>query len=346
MQIYYFCENQIINTIEMKNIVCFSRNKKMNNVSRYIIAMLLLCCVTVNGFSQIEIIAKKLDKHDTLNIQSFSIDLDFQFYFSQKETDKNPYYKIMNAARCNYLFNRSDLELTLRQIFYRRENGQTYYNHYVNLSSGVFKYRSVSAQKSVVRHLYPEPVVILQNNTARGLQWRFQTGILFHPVKVIFPRLKVNFGLGLVYDWSSWEVNKMDKINAVSPEMKEKILFINSHTKLKHDMYQHHYEWRPMMLLNANYMIGNMLNLNLSTSYQQSLVSPFNEEIKAAYPELQKVYPYIYSRFSVNAKVYRGLAIRSTVVVDYENNNLSIYASSWEYSILFGVVWSFSNQKR
>jgi hypothetical protein len=197
-----------------------------------------------------------------------------------------------------------------------------------------------------VRPFYPEAVFIIQNNTGRGLQWRFQTGVLLHPLKVIYPKFKLNLGLGLVYDWSSWEVNNTTKINAVTPEMREKILFINSHTKLKKDMYQHHYEWRPMLLLNADYKASNMLIFNFITSYQQSLVSPFNEVIKAAYPELRKIYPYIYSRLSLNAKVNRGLSIRSTIVVDYENNNLSIYASSWEYSILFGVIWSFSNQKR
>jgi hypothetical protein len=161
---------------------------------------------------------------------------------------------------------------------------------------------------------------------------------------MIYPKFKLNLGLGLMYDWSSWEVNKMSKINAVSPEVKEKILFINSHSKLKNDMYQYHYEWRPMLLLNMIYRTGDFLNLNFVTSYQQSLVSPFNEVVKAAYPELRKIYPYIYSRFSVTAKVNKGLALRSTVVVDYENNNLSIYASSWEYSVLFGVIWGFSNQ--
>ena len=314
-------------------------------VARCIIIILLMCFFSVNVFSQIEIVAKKIDKLDTLNTQSFSIDLDFQFYSSHKETDSYLAYRVINAARCNYLFHYSDLELTFRQILDRRENGNMYYNHYVNLSSGVHKYQPVTAQKSVVRPLYPELMLILQNNTARGLQWRFQTGALFHPVKVIYPNFKVNFGLGLVYDWSSWEVNNVEKINAVSPEMKEKILYINSHTKLKKDMYQHHYEWRPMLLLNARYRASELLSMSFITSYQQSLVSPFNEVIKSAYPELRKVYPYMYSRFSVSAKVYKGIAIKSTVVVDYENNNLSIYASSWEYSILFGVIWSFSNQK-
>jgi hypothetical protein len=304
----------------------------------------LLCFFAVSAFSQIEILGKKIDKLDSLNTHSFAIDLDFQFYTSQKQTDAYPDYRIINAASCNYIFDHSDLELNFRQKLDRRTNGNLYYNHYINLSSGLHKYRPVTAQKSVVRPLYPELLLILQNNTGRGLQWRFQTGMLFHPLKVIYPKLKINFGLGLVYDWSSWEVNNTAKINAVSPEMKEKILFINSHTKLKNDMYQHHYEWRPMLLLNANYRTSDLLTMNFVTSYQQSLVSPFNEVIKEAYPELRKVYPYIYSRLTASAKVYKGLALRSTVIMDYENNNLSIYASSWEYSILFGVVWSFSNQ--
>ena len=110
-------------------------------------------------------------------------------------------------------------------------------------------------------------------------------------------------------------------------------------------MYQHHDEFRPMLLLNMNFKASDRLNINWFTWYQQSLVSPFTEEIKAAYPELAKVYPYIFSQLSVSARIHKGLALKSTIMLDYENNNLSIYNSSWEYRVLFGVVWSFSNQK-
>jgi hypothetical protein len=100
-------------------------------------------------------------------------------------------------------------------------------------------------------------------------------------------------------------------------------------------------EWRPSLFLNIGYQMNDVLNLTLFTSYQQSLVSPFNETVKTAYPELSKVYPYIYTHLSIGAKVYKGLAIKSSFLIDYENNNLAIYDSSWGYSIIFGVTWNF-----
>ena len=312
-----------------------------------IVAIMVMCSFSVKVFSQIEdAVEKKIDVLDTLNTHSFSIDLNFQFQLSHEETNSYRDFRFIHNSRYNYLFKHSDIELELSQILRHSKDGHLYYNHYAILSSGVYKYRPVNSKKTVIRALYPEPLIISQNNTGRGLYWRLQTGILFHPVKVIYPNFKAYIGLGFVYDWSSWEVNKEKKINAVSSEdQKNMIHFINANTKLRKDMYQHHNEFRPMLLLNATYKAGDMLNMALITSYQQSLVSPFNDKIKEAYPELKKVYPYIFTQFSVNAKINKGFALKSTLVVDYENNNLSIYNSSWEYSVLFGVIWSFSNQK-
>jgi hypothetical protein len=104
-------------------------------------------------------------------------------------------------------------------------------------------------------------------------------------------------------------------------------------------------EWRPSIMINLSYQMSEALKLTLFTSYQQSVVSPFNEMIKIAYPELGKVYPYIYSNLSIGAKVYKGLALKTSILLDYENNNLSIYDSSWEYCIILGVTWNYSGKK-
>ena len=305
-----------------------------------------MCFFSATVFSQIEeVVEKKIDWVDTLNTQSFAIDLDFQFHLSHKETNAYRDFRFVHASRFNYLFNHSDVELNFSQILEHSKDGHLYYNHYAILSSGLFKYRPVNAEKTVIRPLHPELLFISQNNTGRGLHWRFQAGALLHPLKIIYPKFKANLGLGVVYDWSSWEVNNLEKINAVSSNyIKEKIIFINSNTQLKKGMYQHHYEFRPMLLLNARYRADEKLNMNLIVSYQQSLVSPYNDVIKDKYPELLKIYPYIFSQFSISANIHRGFALKSTIMVDYENNNLSIYASSWEYRVLFGIVWTFSTQ--
>ena len=315
-------------------------------ISRFALAMLLLCVCAGKVFCQLEeVVEKKIDQIDTLNTHSFYFDLDFQFHLSHQETDDYRDLRFVHATKYNYLFRHSDIELNFRQILERASDGHLYYNHYAMLSSGLFKYRPVGAKKTIIRPLHPELLLISQNNTGRGLHWRFQTGALFHPFKVIYPKFKTNFGIGFVYDWSSWEVNNEEKINDVEPEMRKKIRFINSNTKLKRDMYQNHNELRPMLLLNAYYTSDDVISLHWLISYQQSLMSPFNETIKNEYPELKKVYPYIFSQFSVSAQIYKGLAFKSTIMLDYENNNLSIYASSWEYRVLFGIVWKISNQK-
>jgi len=160
-------------------------------------------------------------------------------------------------------------------------------------------------------------------------------------VRYYTPKIKIGVGLGCLYDWSSWEVNDIDKINAAPPEWIDMIYFVNSHSKLRKNMYMDFSEFRPTLFLSVDYQVNDYLNFNVFLSHQQSLVSPFSDEIKAEYPVLKKIYPYHLSQWSVTAKVHKGLGVKSTFILDYENNNLSMYDSSWEYSILFGVTWSF-----
>ncbi len=309
------------------------------------ILIMLLFCLGMKSYGQIEVIANKVYSLDTLKTNSVSLNLDLLLYVSDNEMDQFTEIRVANSALFNYLFRNTDIELTFRQIIERQDDGSFYFNHYLMLSSGIYKYKPIDKKRTMLRKFYPEPIFIVQNNSDRGLRWRFQIGVLFHPWAIIRPKFKLNFGLGFVYDWSSWEVNNMDKIDAVSSGLKDKILFINSHIKLRKNMYQDHSEFRPMLLLNLDYKINNILRLAYHTSFQQSLTSPYNKEITTVYPELKKVYPYILLQFEFYAMIYKGISLKFAAGLDYENNNLSLYESSWGYSLLFGVAWNFSNQK-
>ena len=300
----------------------------------------------IESYGQIEAIAGKVYKYDTLSPHSYSVAVDALFHISKDEMDKYTDYKFANILGFNYLFEMADLELVLRQMIERQDDGMFALNHYVMLSSGIWKYKPINKKQVVLRTLYLEPVFIFQNNSDRGLQHRFQIGALFHPWSFIRPKFSFYLGIGAVYDWSSWKVNDTARINASSPELREKIVFINHRIDLRKNLYQDYSEFRPMLLLNVKYKLNEILNFNLSLSFQQSLFSPYSKEIQRTYPDLRKVYPYILAHFDMNVKVYKGISLKISAGLDYENNNLALYDSSWEYNILFGGTWEFSNQKR
>ena len=305
-----------------------------------LIYLLMLFFLSVTSYGQNE--AKKTAASDTLKIDTFSMNSDFLFYLSHKQLNKYVDIRFVNSAKANYVDKYTDYGLYFRQILDRLYNGYLYSNHYLNLSVGLGKYKPTRKEHFYGRIYYPELIFIFQNNSARGLQKRFQTGFFFYPVRYYTHKIKIGVGLGCLYDWSSWEVNDPDKINAAPPEWIDMIYFVNSHSKLRKNMYMDFSEFRPTLFLSVDYQSNDYLNFNVFLSHQQSLVSPFNDEIKAAYPVLKKIYPYHLSQWSVTAKVYKGLGVKSTFILDYENNNLSMYDSSWEYSILFGVTWSFA----
>jgi len=269
------------------------------------------------------------------------MNLDLMFYINKKEFDERSDLTFVNGAQMSYLANATEYKLYFTQSLDRDTDGSLYNNHYLKLSSALNKYKPTPKKNAALRYLRPEFVFIFQNNSGRGLQKRFQPGVLFHPLRHQRPKFTIDIGLGCLYDWSSWEVNNLEKILKRPPELQEKILFVNSHSKLRKDSYFDYSEWRPTLFVTFTYQPNEIFKLSGMTSYQQSLVSPFNDEIKAAYPELGKVYPYTYSHWAFSAKIAKGFSLKTTLVIDYENNNISIQDSSWEYRISFGVSWNF-----
>ena len=309
------------------------------------LSLLFLFVKLINGYGQIDVIADKSYQLDSLNINSFSTDVNVLFSISDNENNDHTDFKFLSSARFSYLFKNTDIEFSFRQMLERTEDGTFESKHYLFLSSGIFKFRPISRFTTKFNKIYFEPLFIFQNNSDRGLHRRFQAGILLHPWGFIHPKFKMNAGIGFVRDWSSWEVNDTNEIEEVSPELQEKIRFVNSHISLKDNMYQLHSEWRPMLLLNLNYQINDIITFNLNTSVQQSLKTPYSEEICSQYPEFKKVHPYILSQFAVGVKVYKGFELKFIQDIDYENSNLSLYKSSWTYHLLFGASWTFSNQR-
>ena len=311
--------------------------KLMRNRFVLFVCFFLFFCLKTQA--QIDVIAEKAYKVDTLKNESFFLDLSLLFLISDNEMNEHIDFDIMNSVRARYLVKKSDIEVIARQYFENQDDGSLYKKHFFMLTSGIYKYRPITKKRVVVRTMYPEPLFIFQNNTDRGLHHRFQTGMLLHPWSIILPKIKLNLGIGAVYDWSSWNVNNAKKIAAMPSKIQEKIHFINSRVHLKRNKFQRHSEWRPMLLLNLDYQITDYLQFILGSLYQHSLRSPYNKEIRDRYPDLGKVYPYILSHFEVITKVHKGILLKFVIEVDYENSNLSLYDSSWEYSMLFGLSW-------
>ncbi len=277
--------------------------------------------------------------HDTLVSNALYADLSLFLLMSDNENASYTDIDMASGAHLRYVFERSDIDFLFSQDVERDHSATISYNTYLALSSGIMKYKPESGNRVSFKHLYAEPIFIFQNNSFRGLTTRFQVGALLYPWSLHLPNFKLNFAIGGVYDWSRWEVNEADKIAKCSPEMQQMINFINSHTPLEDNMYQLSREFRPMLIVNAHLCVTDVLHLHLSTSYQQSLTSPYNQTVIDEYPELGKVYPYIISRLEVRTRIHRYFSLQTTFAIDYENSNLALYDSSWRYKLMFGLAF-------
>jgi hypothetical protein len=308
-----------------------------------LVTSLLLLSYSVAA--QVPTVTEKFTARDTLRAHSLYADMSLLFMVSDKETADHTDFHMQDRAHLRYVFGRSDVDLLLTQEMERNNDGSRSYNNYLALSGAFMKYNPTGEGLLSFRHIYPEAILIFQNNSYRGLTSRLQAGALLYPWTLHLRQFKLNIAVGGVYDWSKWKVNDESKIAGCTPGMQEKIRFINSHTALEDDMYQLNGEFRPMLVIDARLLMTDALQLRLSTSYQQSLVSPYSGEIIAAYPELGRVYPYILSRLEVNTRILRNLSLQTALSLDYENSNLSLYDSSWQYSLMFGLAFHLHGRK-
>jgi hypothetical protein len=315
----------------------------MKRIQNTLVLLFSLLCGA--GTAQVPTVTDKFTSRDTLRVHSLYADLSLLFMVSDDEMGSYTDFLVQDRAHLRYVFGRSDVDLMFTQDIERGNDGSVSYNNYLSLSSGLMKYDPAGEESVSFRHVYPEAIFIFQSNTYRGLASRFQAGALLYPWTLHLPELKLNIAVGGVYDRSKWRVNDESRIAACSPEMQRKIRFINSHTPLENNMYQLSDEFRPVLVLDARLILTDALQLRLSTSYQQSLVSPYNRTVIDAYPELGKVYPYILSRLEVNTRILKSLSLQTALTVDYENNNLALYDSSWQYSLMFGLAFHLHGRK-
>lgn len=133
------------------------------------ILLLFLCVTRVNGYGQIDVIADKSYLLDSLNINSIATNVNTLFSISDNENNEYTDFKFFNSIRLSYIFKKTDLELSVRQVLERTESGTFENKHYLFLSSGIFKFRPVSRFTTKFNKIYLEPLFIFQNNTDRDL---------------------------------------------------------------------------------------------------------------------------------------------------------------------------------
>jgi len=308
-------------------------------------ALPLLLCLPLAGRGQEATVAEKFTLRDTLTANVLYANLSLLFLISDDRNSKQADFNTVNSAHLRYVVNRGDVDLLCRQNVERDNDGAYSYSHYVALSASMRKYNAIPRNRVTFRKRYAEALLIFQNNSERGLTSRLQAGALLYPYALHRPKLKLNFGVGGVADRSAWHVNNADAIAACPQELQDKIRYVNSHVKLKRNKYQVHCEFRPMALVNASYRATKILDFRFTASYQQSLASPYSREVQAAYPDLGKVYPYLLSTFEVNTSVHPRISVQAFFAVDYENNNLTLYASSWQYRGLFGLTFHLQEKE-
>jgi len=305
--------------------------------------LLLVIGFSMTTYSQTEVDSVKNNKSDTIRKHSFTMSVDLLFIISQKQMDRRADLKFVNGAQFNYRIKCSEAQLFFRQIIDRLESGYLYTNNYVNLSFDSHRHKNPNKKNDNLRIIYPQPTFIFSNNSGRGLQKRFQVGVFLYPVRYFQPKLKINVGVGCFYDWSSWEVNNVDRINLLPSDLQQKIVFVNSHSELRNNMYMDHSEFRPTFFMSLSYTTNTNFSVGCTFSYQQSVTSPFNNEITSVYPELKKLYPCVFSQVYVSMKVYKGLTFKTSFLFDFEKNKPSLYSSLWEYNILCGFSWVLPN---
>ncbi|MEG2478668.1 MAG: hypothetical protein RSA50_00140 [Mucinivorans sp.] len=305
--------------------------------------ILLLIFLATSQLSVAQNLAKITERIDSLHPHHIQTELGFSFFMKSK--DGKPFSDLVLHASQNlaYVSALHGYRLNGAQYFERNNDGTIDQRCYALVDVAPFQYHMTDGMLKE-RKLYGHAMVLWENNSDRGLRWRYKVGAYIHPWGYSSKKFRFNFSLGVVGAWALWWVNNPTKIEAMTPQRREMANYINSQYAPYKGDYREFTDVKLSLNLELEWMPSKVFSLTLNSYVDQGLCSPFNDQIKERYPELRKMYPHLVADLRLNFTVHKSLDLFINLNNDYERGALTIWGADWQSTSTIGIAWKFRDK--
>ncbi|MCX6287977.1 MAG: hypothetical protein NTY96_12770 [Bacteroidetes bacterium] len=211
---------------------------------------------------------------------------------------------------------------------------------YVFVHSNLFNHRYADG-KLVKSKISMEPFGMFQFDEDRGINARWQAGIYAVPLILERPKIRIQSGVGLLYQWDRYDLLPPDYEGWWTDEQWQ---VISADIK-KLDPSGSGFAWRNGLraaaYLSFNGTFGKIFDMNIIVSYQQPFVSNFKGiELYDVSADFKTPYPCLTVETIMNFKLLKWLAMDLRYYMQHDRNQVTFYLPYYMYSVTMGVSFT------
>ncbi|MCK9218720.1 MAG: hypothetical protein PHF97_00940 [Bacteroidales bacterium] len=261
----------------------------------------------------------------------------FGFYFLE---DAQQYLYLSSTASGILLDSNNLYEISGVINFQGMKTRSTNNNGYVYLHNNLFRHK-ISDDKLEMKKISLEPFVMFQFDEDRGINARWQAGVYAVPLILNIPKIRIQAGVGLLYQWDRYDLLPPDYEGWWS-DQKWKV--ISDDIKVLDpggSGFASRNGIRGAGYLSFNSTFGKIFNMNIMFSYQQPFKSNFKgTSLYDVSSDFKTPYPCITAEAILNFKILQWLAMDLRYYMQHDRNQVTFYLPYYMYSITMGISFT------
>ncbi len=259
------------------------------------------------------------------------------FYFME---DALQYLYLSATASGLVMDGRDRYEITGMINYQGLKTRSTSNTGYVYMHANFFNHKMEGGRRKMSR-ISLEPFTQFQFDEDRGINARWQTGVYAVPVILNKPKIRIQAGLGLLYQWDRYDLLPPDYEGWWTDQEWNSIQADIRQLDQDGEGFAGRSGVRGSAYLGFYSTFGKVFDWNLVIFYQQPFTSSFEgTPLYSRSQDFSIPYPCITLETMMSFKILSWLAMDLRYYFQHDRNQLTYYLPYYMYSITMGVYFT------
>jgi hypothetical protein len=299
-------------------------------------ALLLLLLVIESSPSrgQVSMFAKQ--HVDTLKAGRATASLYLGFYYME---DALRYLYLSSTVSGLILDSRNQYEIIGLVNYQGLRTRSTSNTGYIFAHCNLFRHTTTDGKRKMSK-ISLEPFALFQFDEDRGIYARWQAGAYAVPLILNRPKIRIQAGLGFLYQWDRYDLLPPDYEGWWSDEDWKTISEDIRSLEPGGTGFARRNGFRGSVYLGFNGSFGKVFDWNFILFYQQPFASSFQgTPLYSISEDFRIPYPCITAETVMNFRILTWLAMDLRYYFQHDRNQLTFYLPYYMYSVTMGVYF-------
>jgi len=297
---------------------------------------IILCLGLIFGESSAQVTGFSKAHTDTLKQGRPTGSLYLGFYFLE---DALQYLYLSSNASGLIMDNRNQYELMGVINYQGLRTRSTSNTGYVYAHACLFRHTTTGGKRKLNK-ISLEPFAMFHFDEDRGIYARWQAGAYAVPLILNKPKIRIQAGLGLLYQWDRYDLLPPDYEDWWSADQWKTVQKDIKALDQQGTGFAARNGFRGSVYLGFYTSLGRIVDWNLCIYYQQPFSSNFTgTSLYSTSSDFRIPYPCITVETILNFKILSWLALDLRYYMQHDRNQLTFYLPYYMYTITMGVYF-------